>query len=205
VAFNRYGQNYATLVSTVQVYPALVDLKPAWLPFIVSPVAMATRTAIIPQPNRYVPVCPVGTHQNPDQYLPCIECAPGTFQEKEGQQFCDNCPVNTYSDKSRSSFCTSCPNNTITIEKATTDPAKCICQLSFFSQSGAGGEACLTCPSNAICDGGLSWPRPTVGWYAEEDQPFKMYNCNPNVRPWGAGEPGFTGEVGWAMSARGDQ
>lgn len=105
---------------------------------------MATRSFIIPQPNRYTPVCPPGYHQNADDYLPCVPCVPGYFQNLPGQLFCDVCPVNTYSSAAASTDCTGCPSNSITLEKGATAQVSCICQLSFYAEVSGSQHACLT-------------------------------------------------------------
>ncbi|KAG1675594.1 hypothetical protein FOA52_014182 [Chlamydomonas sp. UWO 241] len=181
VAFNKYGQNYAATTGTVQVFATQVSLQDAWIPSLVAPVSMATRSFVIPQPNRYVPVCPPGTRQNGDDYLPCVECGAGNYQNLPGQPYCDVCPVNTYSATRGATDCVHCPNHTITLEKGAIIAEVCICQLGFYATHPGTGEACLDCPEHSVCDGALAWPRSDPGWYGEVEQPFKFYNCNPNL------------------------
>ena len=60
-----------------KVFTVTQDLKVANVPLVVEPAVLATHSIVIPRPNLYAPVCPPGSFQNPDDYLPCIKCPPG--------------------------------------------------------------------------------------------------------------------------------
>jgi hypothetical protein len=64
----------------VQVLASLIDNRPVNVPATVLPLTNAAKSIVMPQPNRYAPVCPPGSYQNPDQFLPCIPCPAGQFQ-----------------------------------------------------------------------------------------------------------------------------
>jgi hypothetical protein len=63
-----------------QVLAAYQEGRPVNTPFTVLPLSSAAKGIVMPQPNRYAPVCPPGSYQNPDQFLPCIPCPQGQFQ-----------------------------------------------------------------------------------------------------------------------------
>lgn len=68
------------------------DLKKVVLPFPVLPLSDASKPAVLPQPNKFAPVCEPGTFRGPDDFLPCIKCKPGEFQEFSGKTNCELCP-----------------------------------------------------------------------------------------------------------------
>lgn len=66
-------------------------------PTIVLPLQLAQQALVLPQPNRYAPVCQPGTFRGPDDFLPCTPCVAGEFQEYAGKKSCELCPKNYYS------------------------------------------------------------------------------------------------------------
>ena len=60
-----------------QVFTVTQDLKVVNAPSVVLPAVEATQALVIPRPNIYAPVCPPGSYQNPNDYLPCIPCPAG--------------------------------------------------------------------------------------------------------------------------------
>eukprot|EP00983_Pelagomonas_calceolata_P036847 1134687-Pelagomonas_calceolata.AAC.1 len=64
----------------MQVIEKIRDLRVVLTPAVVLPLRLATASLELPQPNRYNPVCPQGSYQNPDEFEPCIKCEKGHFQ-----------------------------------------------------------------------------------------------------------------------------
>lgn len=77
VAFNRFGQNQASSPVVLQTYEVTEDLKTAFKPTLVLPLAAAKRPLLLPQQNRYAETCQPGTYQGPDQFVDCIPCDKG--------------------------------------------------------------------------------------------------------------------------------
>ena len=63
----------------MQVFSVTQDLKQAYVPQVVAPISEAVKSLVLPQKNRYAPVCPPGSYQNPDDYQPCIPCPTGAL------------------------------------------------------------------------------------------------------------------------------
>ncbi|GAX76333.1 hypothetical protein CEUSTIGMA_g3779.t1 [Chlamydomonas eustigma] len=168
IAFNKNGENYDAVPEVIQVFTVTQDLKVVNAPAVVLPSSKAQQTITIPQPNRYAPVCPAGTIQNPNDYNPCIPCPTGYYQSSVGQTACQICANDYYANETGSSACYACPANTITLNKGTANPDDCLCQVGYYNEEKSGGYACQACPNAANCNGGTSWPSPQAGWYAQK-------------------------------------
>ncbi len=66
-----------------QVFRTVSNLQAVDLPLVVLPLSDAATGAVIPQSNRYAPVCQPGTYAGPDEFLPCIPCPAGSFQVRQ--------------------------------------------------------------------------------------------------------------------------
>ncbi|KAL6758673.1 hypothetical protein V8C86DRAFT_3025352 [Haematococcus lacustris] len=180
VAFNRFRQNYAGVTRILQVLPSVQDSRPVNLPATVLPVTEAQKALVVPQPNRYAPICQPGTFRGADDFLPCTLCQPGQFQDQEGARQCESCPRNFYSNASAASHCVPCPAQSETMVRGAKSVSECLCQAGTFTPLGVPGSECFRCPENADCAGGVDPPRARPGWYEEPNKPWVVYNCNPN-------------------------
>ncbi|KXZ55131.1 hypothetical protein GPECTOR_3g282 [Gonium pectorale] len=99
VNFNRFRMNRGYDPVTLQTYLTTENLQYVFKPSLVLPLSSATRPLLLPQPNRYAPVCPAGTYRGDDDFAPCISCkaasvCSGNFKCAEGYRgrmctYCD--------------------------------------------------------------------------------------------------------------------
>ncbi|GFR39733.1 hypothetical protein Agub_g215 [Astrephomene gubernaculifera] len=180
VSFNRYRQNQGYSPVTLQTYEVTENLMLAYKPSVVLPLSSATRPLLLPQHNRYAPVCQPGTYRGTDEFVECIPCNPGEFQEFSSQGNCELCAKDFYADQSSMANCRECPANTLTTQRGSKNLTDCICKVGFYNRDGLPGLPCEACPKNAVCEGGTSMPFPLPGFYAEPGSPHVMYPCNPS-------------------------
>ncbi len=125
----RFRQNQAYSPVTLQTYEVWENLKHAYKPALVLPLASATQSLLLPQPNRYATVCQPGTYRGTDDFEPCIDCSPGYFQEFSGRTSCELCPRDYFANASGMPSCVVCPTNTLTLNRGSTNLTECNCKV----------------------------------------------------------------------------
>jgi hypothetical protein len=126
--------------------------------------------------------CSVGTFSAELGSTACDDCAPGTAQRASGQASCEPCAKGTFAASSGSSSCLSCDGNRDSVKGA----RKCDrCQPKYFLESPSPRNVtCAACPDNAVCQGGLTMPIPTEGFwvdYREARFATAVHQCTRNT------------------------
>ena len=102
---------------------------------------------------------------------------PGYFAESDIGP-CTPCDIESYSDEYNAAACTPCPDNSVA-SVAASSLLFCTCKPGFFSTEGPGTE-CLACPEGTTCEGGVSQPFVSPGWFQPDPSAAVFVYCSKN-------------------------
>ena len=126
----------------------------------------------IPQLTHEVELGPCGVGRGgvvSDGVTTCATCGAGTESSEVSFAPCQGEPE--------------CPDNTLRTVSNGTGPSgslsACVCQLGFWTPSGAENEPCVPCPVGGVCAGGVARPVAGPGFFPEAGESTLFLAC-PN-------------------------